>query len=129
MDWKALSHLLVSISSDLVKEPTSLCNTDPHRLVTSIIGALEKLALQSKAILKHLFLNIKTTINFKLGSILEKLTHRYNRREQAVLDDCDNVTCTSTQFLQIRTKQFYDQQDHLERSCNFSPMLVFKSTK
>ena len=42
----------VSISSNLVKEPIFLCNSDPHHLVTSFIGALENLALQSKAILK-----------------------------------------------------------------------------
>ena len=91
----------VSISSNLLKEPIFLCNSDPHHLVTSFIGALEKLALQSEAIVKNLFFDIETTINIKLGSILEKLNQRHNRREQAHLDDCDNETSTSTQFLQI----------------------------
>ena len=77
----------VSISSNLVKEPIFLCNSDPHHLVTSFIGSLENLALQSKAIMKHLFFDIETTINIKLGGILEKLTQRHNRREQADLDD------------------------------------------
>ena len=94
----------VSISSKLLKEPIFLCISDPHHLVTSFIGALENLALQSKAIMKYLFFDIKTTINIKLGSILEKLTQRHNRRDQAHLDDCDNETCTSTQFLQIQKK-------------------------
>ena len=71
----------VSISSNLLKEPIFLCNSDPHHLLTSFIGALENLALQSKAIMKNLFFDIKTTINIKLGNILEKLTHRHNRRE------------------------------------------------
>ena len=92
----------VSISSNLVKEPIFLCNSDPHHLVTSFISALEKLALQRKSKVKNLFFDIGTTINSKLGSILEKLTQRHNRREQADLDDCDNETCTSTQFLQIQ---------------------------
>ena len=53
----------VSISSNLVKEPMFLCNSDPHHLVNSFIGALENLALQSKAIMKNLFFDIETTIN------------------------------------------------------------------
>ena len=40
--------ILVSISSNLVKEPIFVCYSDPHHLVTSFIGAIENLALQSK---------------------------------------------------------------------------------
>ena len=119
----------VSISSNLVKEPISLCNSDPHHLFTSLIGALENLALQSEAIMKNLFFGIKTTINIKLGSILEKLTQRHNRREQADLDDCDNETCTSTQSLQIQKKQLFVLQEHLERCCNVLPIFGFNSAK
>ena len=119
----------VSISSNLVKEPIFFCNSDPHHLVTSFIGALENLARQSKAIMKNLFFDIKTTINIKLGSILEKLTQRLNRREEADLDDCDNETCTSTQFLQIQKKQLIDLQEHLERYCNVLPIFAFNSAK
>ena len=86
----------VSISSNLVKEPIFLCNSDPHHIVTSFISALENLALQNKAIMKTLFFDIKTTIKIKLCSILEKLTQSHNQREQADLDDCDKETCTST---------------------------------
>ena len=94
----------VSISSNLVEEPIFLCNSDPHLLVASFSGALENLASQSKAKMKNLFLDVETTIKNKLGSILEKLTQRHNRREQADLDDCDNEICASTQFLQIQKK-------------------------
>ena len=73
--------ILVSISSNLLKEPIFLCGSDPHHLVTSFIGVLENLALQIKAKMKNLFFDIETTINIKLGSILEKLTNRHNRRE------------------------------------------------
>ena len=83
----------VSISSNLVEKPIFLCNSDPHHLVACFIGPLENLASQSKAKMKNLFLDIETTIKIKLGSILEKLTQRYNRREQAALDDCDNEIC------------------------------------
>ena len=97
-------HVLisVSISSNLLEEPIFLYNSDPHILAWSFIGTLEGLASQSKAQIKHFFLGIETTIKIKLGSILEKLTQRHNRREQADLNDCDNEICASTQFLQIQ---------------------------
>ena len=103
--------------------------TDPHHLVTSFIGALENLALQSKAVMKILFFDIKTTIKVKMGSILKKLTQRHNRREQADLDDCDDETCTSTQFLQIRRNQLIDLLEHLERYCNVLSVFGFNSAK
>ena len=82
--------ICVSISSNLVREPIFLCNSDLHHLVASFIGALEKLASQSKPKMKILFLDIETTLKIKLGSILEKLTQCHNQREQADLKDCDN---------------------------------------
>ena len=117
----------VSFSSNLVKEQFFLCNSDPHHLATSFIGALKNLALQSKTIWKKIFFDIKTTTKIEMGSILEKLTQRHSRREQADLDDCDNETCTSTQFLQIQKKQLIDLQEHLKRYCNVVPIFVFIS--
>ena len=73
------------------------------------------------------FFDIKTTININLGSILEKLTQRHNRSERADLDDCDNETCTSTQFVQIQKKQLIDMQGHLKRYCNVLPIFGFNS--
>ena len=119
----------VSISSNLVDEPIFLCNYDPHHLVASFIGVLENLASQSKAKMKNLVLNIETTTKIKLGSILEKLTQRHNRKEQADLDDCDNETCASTQFLQIQKIQLIDLQESLERYCNVLPVFGFNSAK
>ena len=119
----------VSISLNLVEGPIFLCNSDPHHLVASFIGALENLASQSKAKMKNLFLEIKTTLKIKLGSILEKLTQRHNRREQANMDDCDNETCASTQLLQIQKNQLIDLQESLERYCNVLPVFGFNSAK
>ena len=65
----------------------------------------------------------------KLGRILEKLTQRQNRREQADLDDCNKETCTSTQFLQIQKKQLKDLQEHLERFWKVLPISGFNSAK
>ena len=96
----------LSISSNLVEEPIFTCNSDPHHVVASFIGALENLASQSKTKKKNLFLDIETAIKINLGSILEKLTQRHNRRESTRFDisqdDCDSETCASTQFLQIQ---------------------------
>ena len=119
----------VPISSNLVKEPIFLCNSDPNNFVTSSIGALKKLAIQSKTIMKSLIFDIETTIKIKLGSILEKLTQRHDRTNQAHLVDCDNETCTSNQFLQIQKKQLNDLQEHLERYCNVLRAFGFKSAK
>ena len=76
-----------------------------------------------------MFLEIETTIKIKLGSILEKLTQRHNRLEQADLDDCDNEICASTQFLQIQKNQLIDLQESLERYCNVLPVFGFNSAK
>ena len=92
----------VSVSSNLVEEPIFLCNSDPRHRVSFFIGALENLASQSRAKKENLFHDIETTKKTKLGNILEKLTQRHNRREQARFDinpdDCDNEICASTQF-------------------------------
>ena len=119
----------VSISLNLVKEPIFLCYSDPHHLDTSFIGALEILVLQSKVIIKNLFSDIKTTMRIKLGSILEKLTRRHIRKEQADLDDCDNETYSSIEVLHIQKKQLYGLQEHRERYCNVSPIFGFNSAE
>ena len=98
--------LSVSISSNLVKGPIFLCNSDPHHLVAYFIGVLDNLAFQSKAKMENMFLDMETTIKIKMGSILEKLTQRHNQRGSARFDvrqdDCDNEVSASTQFLQIQ---------------------------
>ena len=126
-------QISVSISSNLVEEPIFLCNSDPHNLVASFIGALEKLASQIKAKMKNLFRDLETTIKIKLDSILEKLTQRHNRRKNARFDmcqdDCDNEICASTHFLQIQKNQLIDLQESPERYCNVLPVFGFNSAK
>ena len=121
----------VSNSSNFVEEPIFVCNPDPHHLFASFIGTLEKLASQSKAKMKNIFLDIETTIKIKLGSILEKLTQCHNRRESARFDmsqdDCDNEICASTQFLKIQKNQLIDLQESLERYCNVLSVFGFNS--
>ena len=119
----------VSISSNLVEERNFLCNSDPHHLVASFIGVPKHLDSQSKAKMKNLFLDIETTIKFKLGSILEKLTQRHNRREQVDLDDCDNETCASTQFLQIQKKSLNRSSRISETVLHFFTCVWFQQCK
>ena len=63
-----------SIYSNLVEEPIFIFKSDPHHLVESFIGAIEILAAQSKAKMKHLFFDIDSSIEIKLVSTLAKLT-------------------------------------------------------
>ena len=128
-------HVPISVSnfSNLVEEPIVFRNSDPHHLVASFIGALEKLASQSKAKMKNLFRDIKTTIKTELGSILKKLTKRHNRRELArfdkTQDDSDNEISAPTQFLQIQKTQLFDLQETLESYGNVLPVFVFNNAK
>ena len=100
----------------------------PHHLVPSFIGALEGLASQSEAQLKLLFVEIETTNRNKLGSILEKLSQRHNRREHAKRfdmsqDDYPINICAPTHFLQIQKNQLIDLQESLERYTMFNCLL------
>ena len=124
-------HVSISLfnSSNLVEEPVFLCNSDSHHLVASFIRAHGNLASQNKAKMKNLFLDIQTTIFFKLGDILEKLTQRHNRQEQAESDDSDNEICASTKFLQIQKTQSIDLQESLEQYCNVLFVSGFNSAK
>ena len=112
-----------------MEEPIFICNSDPHQLIASFIGALQNLASQSKAKMKNFFPDIETTIKIKLGSNLEKLTHCHNRRKQADLVVCDNKKCSSTQFLQIQKNQLFDLQESLKDFCNVLPVFDFNSAK
>ena len=121
--------ILVSSSSNFVKEPIFLCDSDPQHLFASFIGAPESLVLQNETKMKNLFFDIETTKKIKLSNIMEKQIQRHNRREQADLNDCDNETCTCVQFLQIQKKQLFDLQEHLELYCSVLPIFGFNSAK
>ena len=120
--------ILVSISSNLLSEPFFLCNSSSSSRYL-FISALENIALQIKAKMKNLFFDFDTTIQIKMGSVLEKLTQRHNRRKQTDLDDCDNESCTSTQFSQIQKKQLINVQGHLEGYCNVLSIIGSNSAK
>ena len=124
-----LISILVSVSSNLVNGPIFSLQLWSSSSCYFFHWSSWEWALQSKAIMKTLFFDMETTIKLKLGSVLEKLTQRCNRREQGNLDDCGNETCTSTQFLHIQKKQLIDLQEHLERYSNVLPIFGFNSAK
>ena len=126
----------VSISSNLTPEPIFVCNSDPRHLLSSFIGALEGLALQSKAQMKLRFIEVETAIKIKLSSILEQLNQRHSQQERVSDfddDECFNDTAEekelSTQFLQLQRNKLIDLQEHFERYCNTLPVFGFNSTK
>ena len=121
MDCKTYSIILSVFSSSLVNHFSFATLTFIISLLLLSV-LLKILALQSKTIMKNLFFDIETTIKVKLGSVFEKFTQRHNRKEQAELDDCENETCPSTQFLQIQNKQLIHLQDYLARYYNVSPI-------
>ena len=97
-----LYQFLQTLWKSQFSSATPILITSLHVLLELL--TLKKLACQSKAELKNLFLDIETAITIKQGSILEKLTQRHNGQQQADLDDCDNEICASIQFLQIQIK-------------------------
>ena len=105
--------------SNLLEKPIFLCNSDFHHLGASFFAGLKNLAAQGKAKTMNLFFHIETKRKIKLGSTLEKLTQRNNRREQVRRfdvnqDGCENENCASHQLLQIQKDQLIELQKHLE---------------
>ena len=135
LDWEKHVPISVSFSHFLqtLWKNQFFSNSDPLYLVASFIRALQNFASQRKAKMKNLFHDIETKSKIKLGSILEKLTQRQNRRESARFDmsqvDCDNEICASTHFLKIQKNLLFDLQEFLERYCNISPVFGFNSAK
>ena len=121
----------VSISSNLIPEPSFLCNANPHHLILSFVTALERLATQSKAQMKMNFIEVETAIKTKLCAVLEQLNQRRNR-VSIFVDDCiveKEKKYLSTQFLQMQKNQLFDLQEHFERYCNVLPAFGFNSAK
>ena len=123
-------HVPISLplSKNIVNGPISLCNSNPHHLVASLIGSLESSVSESKTQMKLLFPETKTKIKNKMAGILQKVNQFQKRREQASLHDCDNECCTTTQFSQKQQKQknqLFELQQKFERFCNLIPVFGF----
>ena len=122
----------VSISSNLIPEPNSLCNANPHHLISSSITALERLATRSKAQMKLNFIEVETAIKIKLCAIVQQLKQRRDRAKR-VSNFVDDGTVEeeekdlSTQFLQMQKNQLVGLQEHFESYCNVLPVFGFNS--
>ena len=111
-----------SISSNLIKQPTSLRNAAPHYVLPFFIAALENLASHSKVKRKSLFRDVLTAIKTRPERTFETFSHSKNSRGP-VTDGNDDISA-STQFLQMHENQKTDGQKPLERYCNMLPVLV-----
>ena len=101
-------------------------------LITSLhifFEVLENLASQSKAKMKNFFLDIETTIKIKLGSILEKLTQRHNRRSKQIWMIVITKLVPQLNSCRYKKNQLIDLQESLERYCNVLPLFGFNSAK
>ena len=124
----SISH---SFSSHLIPEPTFLCKVNLHHVISPFITAPERLATQSKALMKLTFIEVETAIKIKLCAILEHFIQRRNRVSNFV-DDCvveEEEKDLSTQFLQMQKNQLIDLQENFERYCNVLPVFGFNSAK
>ena len=104
----------VSILFILIQELTFLYNPILCDFVSSFIDALEKFALQSKAQMKFIFLQVETAIQSRLARILKTLNQR--RSHCVGIDTKDGISDnSSTQLLQMKKNQLIDLQEHFER--------------
>ena len=80
----------VSISSNLIKQPIFLCNSNSASLVESFVDALDGLTTQSKAQTKRKFLGIETSVKIKLDQIFSTLNQSHCRKEPVLKfeDEC-----------------------------------------
>ena len=76
-------QLSLSFSSDLIEKPISLCNINPGALVESLVDALEKLAIQSKAQVKLKFREIENSVKIETSWnwIMKLDNERFDDRE------------------------------------------------
>ena len=83
---------------------------------------------------KNFFRDSEPTKKIKLGSILEKLTQRHNRRVQVRRfdknqDRCGSETCAPTRFSQIQKYQLIEPQQLLDRYGNALLLFSFNTEK
>ena len=125
----------VSMSSNLIATPIFPCNSNPRDLIESFIDAVEGLITRSKAQIKLKFLEIETSIKFKLTRTLESLIERRCRNQRVFesedhcFEDDNEEKDASTQFLQRQKNKMIELQEHHERYCNVLPVFGFNSAK
>ena len=76
----------VSITSNLLKEPLCICDTEPQSLLSSFVTSLKNFAEKIKLELGLKFLKIGTTIQEKL----ERVTLTLNKRKPTISPTSEN---------------------------------------
>ena len=128
-----LIPISVSISSNFVKQPINLWNTDPHYFVASFIAAFGNSASPNNWQMKTLFFNIEKAKKINLDRTLETLSQRHYRLGQ--FTEAEDVSfyqnsddsCVCTKFLQKQRSQPIDLQVYLERYCKLFFVFGFNS--
>ena len=109
----------VSITSNLLKEPIFICNTEPHSLVIAFVNSVESLAEKNKLEKNLKFHDIATRIKDKLKRVLSAINMKRrqltNGREQQdrlldIGDDAEDEISVSTQFLLTQKNKLIELQ-------------------
>ena len=125
----------ISITSNLIAMPISLCNSNPCDLVESLLDAAGSLVTQSKAQMKLKVLEVETTIRSKLTRTLEPLKERRCRNqrvfefEDQCFEDDNEEKGASTQLLQMQKNELTELEENLDRYFNVLPVFGFNSAK
>ena len=117
----------VSISSNLLKEPTFLCEKDPNRLIISFVAQLETLSAKNKADLRPKFLEVEAEIETRLSNISSRLEIiSESQLENTIKAEGSNA---SKKFLRYQQKQLLDLQCHFNNYVDTLPVFGFNSGK
>ena len=107
-------HVAVSITSNLLKEPIFICNTEPHSLVSAFVNSVESLAEKNKLEMNLKFHDIATRLKEKLERVLSAINTKTRQLSNGnepkerlvdVADDDEDEMSVSTQLLLIKKKQ------------------------
>ena len=101
----------------------NLDNTSPHMSTNN----------RSKTKMKTKLASVQDTINSRVNTMFKKLNKRKSRTTAFELEDeCieeEEEADMITQFLQMKTNQFLDLQQHFERYINSLPVFGFNNGK
>ena len=115
-----------SNSSNLIRRPIFLRNSNVLSLVTSFLDAMKKLSTQSKPQVEMNFLQVETTVESKVEQVLELPKKRPNRSVGIKTED-NKSRNSSTQFLKTLKKLTHWLAKQFERNSNAIPVFGFNN--
>ena len=114
----------VFITSNILKEPIFICNTEPHSLVSPFVKTVESLAEKNKLEMNLKFPDIASRIKEKLERVLSaintkrrQLSNGKEPQERLVDmgDDDEDEISVSTQFVLTQKNKLIELQQHFGR--------------